>query len=352
MSSTSTSTSASRRLESRPVGSAPHPHWPHLAGRSAAAWYDAYPLQRGPSEDALPDGADAEDAAGRHWCALLEQGHILCWPQVPFGLCEDEVAFLRSQRQSSSRFHKNIAYRPAEDRISGVDRRSADAQRLREVMRSFSRRAAAFVGRLLTAYGGCWRLDYASFRPLQERGRAVRLHARNDLLHIDAFPTRPTFGDRILRLFVNISPTEPRRWLTSEPFARTVVDLGGSEALPWPRGPSRSPLARVRRAMCRLGRRLGLPVVLRSAYDDFMVRMYRHMKENALYQANCPKFASDFPPGCCWMVYTDAVPHAVLQGQYALEQTFIVSRRAMVCPEKAPINVLEAICSQPLTGVV
>jgi hypothetical protein len=343
------STFTSPRVESRVADGQPRLHASLVGQESAAACYESYPLQLVTREEALGQVAPAQ---GRRWCELLELGRILCWPQVPFELPDDDVAFLRSQRQSSSRFHKNIAYRPAEDRISGVDRRSVDAVRLLDVMRSFSRRAAAFVGTLLSAYHGAWRLDYASFRPLQEQGRAVRLHARNDLLHIDAFPTRPTFGDRILRLFVNISPTEPRRWLTSDHFARTVVDLGGSDALPWPRPASRSLAARFRRGLCRAARRCGLPVVLRSAYDDFMVRMYRHMKENALYQAHCPKFASEFPPGCCWMVYTDAVPHAVLRGQYALEQTFIVSRQAMVCPEKAPIHVLEAICGRPLTDVL
>ena len=29
----------------------------------------------------------------------------------------------------------------------------------------------------------------------------MRLRARNDLLHVDSFPTRPVRGDRILRVF-------------------------------------------------------------------------------------------------------------------------------------------------------
>jgi hypothetical protein len=43
------------------------------------------------------------------------------------------------------------------------------------------------------------------------------------------------------------------------------------------------------------------------------------------------------------MVYTDGVPHAVLAGQYALEQTYIVPPEAFVTPEVAPIRVLETI---------
>ena len=30
-----------------------------------------------------------------------------------------------------------------------------------------------------------------------------------------------------------------------------------------------------------------------------------------------------------WLVYTDGVPHSVLSGQHALEQTFIISRKGI-----------------------
>jgi hypothetical protein len=43
------------------------------------------------------------------------------------------------------------------------------------------------------------------------------------------------------------------------------------------------------------------------------------------------------------------VSHAVLEGQYALEQTFIISRAAMVRPELAPVAILERLAGYPLT---
>ena len=43
------------------------------------------------------------------------------------------------------------------------------------------------------------------------------------------------------------------------------------------------------------------------------------------------------------------VSHAVLSGQFALEQTFIISKSALVLPEKAPVRVLERIAGCPLT---
>src|SRR5256885_5352149 len=36
-----------------------------------------------------------------------------------------------------------------------------------------------------------------------------------------------------------------------------------------------------------------------------------------------------FPPASTWLVFTDMVSHAVLSGQYALEQTFIVPRESL-----------------------
>jgi len=48
------------------------------------------------------------------------------------------------------------------------------------------------------------------------------------------------------------------------------------------------------------------------------------------------------------MVYTDMVPHAVLCGQYALEQTFLVSPEAMVAPQHAPLTVLEELAGARL----
>jgi hypothetical protein len=49
-------------------------------------------------------------------------------------------------------------------------------------------------------------------------------------------------------------------------------------------------------------------------------------------------------------VYTDGVPHSVLGGQHALEQTFIISRAALVAPEISPIGVLEKLCGRSLAA--
>ncbi|MGI8906856.1 MAG: Kdo hydroxylase family protein [Candidatus Sumerlaeaceae bacterium] len=42
------------------------------------------------------------------------------------------------------------------------------------------------------------------------------------------------------------------------------------------------------------------------------------------------------------------VPHAVMSGRCALEQTFIISKEALVLPELAPIRILEKMSGAQL----
>jgi hypothetical protein len=159
------------------------------------------------------------------------------------------------------------------------------------------------------------------------------------LLHVDSFATRPTGGDRILRVFYNINPTEPRRWVTTDTFdvllrrfgtdpqLRSIYAAGGTQQL--------------RRVFGRLAQSAGLPFVVRSNYDEFMLRFHNFLKEHDDFQASCAKQIFDFPPGSVWLAYTDMVSHAVLSGRFALEQTLLVSRESLVVPELAPVNLLE-----------
>jgi len=289
---------------------------------------------------------EASSADGIEVCRELEAGNIVYFPRTPFSFPEEDLQFLLASKQTGAAYHKNIAYRPAEDRITGLDKSAgADAQRLQAIMRGYSQRAERFLAELVPAYEGRWKLDFASYRPLEERGRPARLRARNDLPHVDAFPTRPTGGDRILRLFTNINPQQNRVWITSQTF--DVLAPHFAKALGVPRARSKKLFSRAARA---LSAALRLPGARRSPYDDFMHRCHNAMKEDAKFQANCPKQRWEFPPNSTWMVFTDFVSHAVLEGQCALEQTFIVSRRAMVRPEKSPVAVLEGLAGQPLTN--
>ncbi len=297
---------------------------------------------------------------GRGWCARRrseprprtrrrnpEAGKHFVLPHTPFAFPDDDLKFLLGLKQADASFHKNIAYRPAEDRITGLDKsaRGPEVDRLRAIVAGYSRRSTEFLGWLLPPYAGKWKLDYASYRPLEEQGRPpARLRARNDLPHVDAFPTRPTNGDRILRLFTNINPSQNRVWITSQVF--DVIGPQFAKMLGLPREQSSNAVAKALRGIANAAH---VPGANRSPYDDFMHRCHNAMKESGEFQENCPKQRWEFPPHSTWIVFTDSVSHAVLQGQYALEQTFIISRDAMVHPENSPLRILERLAGHPLT---
>lgn len=287
-----------------------------------------------PSSPAIVD-VTAFDVAQASWhCDQLERGKVLFFRHVPFDFPERDREFLLSQKQTGSRFHKNISYRPARDLLKGVDEDSPDRERMVTIMRNFSRSVTAFVAQFLAPYASRMKLDFASFRPLEEQGRDLPLHKRNDLLHVDAFPSRPTHGARILRVFANINPAVGRVWNVGEPFHEFLPKLMQGKRI----GPRSGGLGRT---LAHMAHKIGLPVPDRSPYDEFMLYLHDWLKENNDFQINAPRQELVFPPGSAWMVYTDGVPHAAMSGQYALEQTFIIPREALVTPQVAPCRVLE-----------
>ena len=290
------------------------------------------------------DLAPPSEIQARAWCRQLEAGDILFFPQTPIQIPPEDLSFLLGQQQTGSTLHKNIAYKPNQDSVSGLDAGAtgaAELNQLRAIMRQYSQDVTRFLTRFLSPYQQRWQLDYASFRPQEEEGRDLPLRRRNDLLHTDAFPTRPTRGARILRFFNNIHPTRTRDWVVSDPFPVLAPRYAPQQiSLP---SPGNSAGRALRSLANTAGLGLAIPSLKRSPYDDFMMRFHNFLKENASFQAECRKEYLQFPPGSSWMVYTDMVPHAVLSGQYALEQTFLVDHQAMVSPESSPLSVLEAM---------
>jgi hypothetical protein len=287
-------------------------------------------------------------ADARWCCSQLEAGQILYLEQLPFALPEVDRQFLLSQRQDA-RYHKNISYRPQEDKLRGfAAEQPAEVERLHRILRDYSRRTTEFLNGLLAPYAAQWTLDFATFRPIEEKGRDLPLHKRNDLMHVDSFPSRPTRGARILRFFTNINPTEPRVWLTAdrfEPLAERYARQAGLPRYAKLGSPMRRRLDGAVRAMKRA---VGLRAPHYAPYDRFMLRFHDFLKESGEFQASPARTQIDFPPGSAWMVFTDSVPHAVLSGQFALEQTYLIPLDAMQCPHLAPVRVLEKACGRPL----
>lgn len=293
------------------------------------------------------DGDASKSTATEEQYRRLETGDILYFPETPFTLTQEERAFLLSQKQIDASYHKNISYRPAEDRLKGVDQKDPDERdRMHKVMRGYSERAIAFMKSFLSRYASDWKIDFASFRPIEEEGRKVSLRSRNDLIHVDSFPSRPSHGDRLLRIFTNIHPDRSRIWVTSDNFEQLAWQYAAKARLP--HQPTR--LGKFKSQATRVLSGLGLPVVDRPLYDQFMLRFHHFLKESETFQRECPKDRWEFPPNSTWIVFTDTTSHSCISGQYALEQTFIVRRNSLVFPDKAPIAILERMAGFPLAS--
>src|SRR5262245_29146297 len=79
------------------------------------------------------------------YCDQLERGKVIFFSDVPFAFPDEDRKFLLAQKQTGSRFHKNISYRPASDALNGVSPGSPDRERMHRVMREFSAASAHFV---------------------------------------------------------------------------------------------------------------------------------------------------------------------------------------------------------------
>ena len=281
--------------------------------------------------------------------AVLERGDILFYPDGGFDIPESVRSSLIGATQDARSIHKNIAYKPNLDRVSGlVDK--TEAALVLPGMREYSKAALAFMQRILPDYARAWKVDYASFRSIEERGRELPQTKRNDLLHVDSFPTRPVFGDMILRCFTNVNPEQGREWVTGDPFATLAKQQAENAGLAVFADTADSSLHRLRRGAARWLHKAGLPVVERSPYDAFMLHFHDWLKANGDYQRDCRKERFVLPPGSTWLVFTDLVPHAVLSGRLALEQTVIVSRTTLSNPANAPASILEKMTGKVLAA--
>jgi hypothetical protein len=285
-----------------------------------------------------PSGWDTRECAderARYYCRQLESGSILNFRCPPFALSRESIEFLNSQNLNLSIVHKNVSYLPATNVLSGISGSHASHERIRRILREFSDAAAAFLAEFLPRYRDFAKVDYANFRPVEESGRQLPLHKRNDLLHVDASRSRPTGGARILRIFVNIHPERPRVWKTGMPFTDLARQYARQAGLD-------------RHAMSTIGARLRQVTTGLTAYDAFMLRFHNFLKESCEFQEKSPQFINEFPPMATWLVFSDGVPHAVLSGQNALDQTFIVPVEGLVAPEESPLRILERLRGQAL----
>jgi hypothetical protein len=261
----------------------------------------------------------------------LEAGRVLLLTELPFRVAADEMFLLSPKIMGSER--KNISLDPASGRVGNTSLSGAEAAKLVAMMQRFGDAAELLLHDLLPGYAAALERARTSFRPAEIAGRAYSPRHDDRLLHVDAFPSRPMGGRRILRLFCNIAPDgAPRAWRVGEPFPDFARQF----------------LPRMRSGLpgsAWLLERLGVTKGRRSEYDRIMLRLHDMGKLDAAYQTVAPKADVVFAAGTTWFCFTDQVLHAALSGHCALEQTFHVPVAAMAHPERSPLRVIESLCS-------
>ncbi len=270
--------------------------------------------------------------------SALERGAVLYFPNLPFRLANSESEFLDSRLTDGKA--KNISLDHTTRKLQGTSATGERATRLAAMIERFGAGANGLVTSLLPNYENVERAR-TSFRPVEVEGRPYSVIQDDRLLHVDAFPSRPMKnGRRILRFFANVALVKPggggaRRWHVGEnfeDFARAFAPRIN------PHLPGKS----------WLFEKLGVTKGRRSAYDEMMLSLHDAAKRDAQYQKSAPHWTAEFPPGSCWLVYTDQVLHAALAGEFALEQTFHMDVSQMGEPERAPIRVLERLTGKSL----
>jgi hypothetical protein len=264
----------------------------------------------------------------------LEAGRVIFLPRLAFALEVAERDILTASALDDTR--KNISFDPLTGAVHGTALDGDARQRLVAMLDRFGRQTAALLHSLLPRYAPALQRARTSFRPAEIAGRRYAPRKDDTRLHIDAFPTRPMRGRRILRVFANIAPDgAAREWRVGEPFADFAAHF----------------LPRLRGGLPGQGwimHQLGLTKGRRAPYDFLMLGLHDAAKLDADYQRHAPATALSFPPGTLWMCFTDAVPHAAMSGHCALEQTFHLPVAAMARPELAPLSVLERLTGRAL----
>lgn len=263
--------------------------------------------------------------------SALENGAVLFFPNLPFALLEPEKQFLDASVSDGQA--KNISLDHTTGKMQASSLTGEKAGALAAMMERFGSQAASLVHELLP-YRNVERAR-TSFRPVQVKGRHYSKISDDRLLHIDAFPSRPMQGRRILRFFANVAPSSPRHWHVGQPFedfARAFLPRVG------PHLPGKS----------WLYDKLGVTRGRRSLYDELMLSLHDAGKLDENFQNNSPHQAVTFPPGCSWLVFTDQVLHAALGGEFALEQTFHLDITEMAEPSLSPVKVLERLSGKTL----
>lgn len=270
-------------------------------------------------------------ATQRQAVRALEGGGVVVLPRVTFAMDERERRFLSPAW--SDRRAKNVSLDG--DRLKGAHGDDVDLAELAAMVARFAGDAASLVSALFPRYAPFVTRARTSFRPQPAVGRDVSWRKDDSRLHVDAFPSRPNQGERILRVFSNVNPIEPRVWRVGEPFEAMARTFLPRIAFPVPGSAALLAALRVTKTK-------------RSDYDHLMLHLHDRAKEDMAYQRECAQREVRFAPGTTWLCFSDQVMHAAKSGQYMLEQTIHLPLAALYDPQRAPLAILARLTGRVL----
>ena len=262
------------------------------------------------------------------WIAALEAGKVLYFPnfaQHGFTPQKEELALFREDIRDPKT--RNISL-SASGELKGVVGDEDTKALMAGMIGRFRAQAEGLLGNLVPRYGEHLRRGATSFRPSVVQNRVQSWRADDRRMHVDAFPSRPNYGERLLRVFTNVNQDgEPRVWRVGEPF-EDVARRFLPKAKPYSAWQ-----AKVLNA-------LHVTKSLRSEYDHLMLQLHDGMKSDLDYQKNAPQVTFDFPPGCAWVCFSDQTSHAVMAGQYMMEHTLQLSPMHQYDRDASPLAIL------------
>jgi hypothetical protein len=265
--------------------------------------------------------------------AALEAGKVLYFPALGFApLPAEAQLFTPGIRDPGSR---NISLDPA-GRLKGAAGDARAQAALAAMMTRFSTQAQALLATLCPAYAGALRCGATSFRPALLETRVQSWRADDRRLHVDAFPSRPNRGERLLRVFSNVNPDGVGRvWRVGEPFEQVARRFL----------PRAKPYSRWR---ARALHGLGVTKSLRSEYDHLMLQLHDAMKSDLDYQQHAPQQKFTFPAGATWVCFSDQTSHAAMSGQYLLELTMQLPPGRQYDTTASPLAILSRLTGRVL----
>jgi hypothetical protein len=264
----------------------------------------------------------------------LESGRVLYFPRLRFAFEKSEEKFLDPRWSNGSA--KNISLSQDNGRVKGAAGSDHDQKELSDLVGRYRSYASRLVRTLLPKYSAGLRLGRTSYRPVLVQGRPASWRKDDSRLHVDAFPSRPTRGERIMRVFANVNPNGmPRTWRVGEPFGDMAKRLLPRVTDPFPG--SGWLLYVVRATKTR-----------RSRFDHIMLQLHDQMKRDMDYQHSAPQETFEFTPGSVWICFSDQTSHAAMSGQFMFEQTMHLPVEFLYEPERSPLRTLESLTGRPL----